>query len=139
MEEGIIKQEIGGREYFFASLNLKELRGLKKAKSIPIVDIFDSIDLWEPYIRSSMKRAEGGLQGTVTHNEMPNLEELPLGIADQIVAQLIKAVMLATGVRTVPVGEAQPAPTTNLMTSMDSSSPQPDGVSTISTDSPSTT
>jgi hypothetical protein len=125
----IVKVTIEGREYSFAPLKIKQMRQLAKAKDMQAQNLYESMDLWKPYLEWSMKGAG---------NEMPDFEDLDAETGVALFAGLIRGVMEASGVKMASVGEARPAGM-NGTTSSGSLSPQPIGVSTISTSSPSTT
>jgi hypothetical protein len=108
---------IEGREYSFAPLTIKEMKHLARSKEMQGQNLFDTMDVWRPYIENSMNRAG---------NDMPEFEDMDAESGSNVFAALIRAVMEASGVKLAPVGEAGPAPT-NGATFTVSSSRLPDG------------
>jgi hypothetical protein len=120
---------IEGREYSFAPLTIKEMKTLARTKELQGQNLFETMDTWRPYIENSMNRA---------NCEMPEIEDMDVEAGSSVFAALLRAVMEASGVKLAPMGEEQPA-RTNGAPSTGSSSPLPDGVSSISMASSSTT
>lgn len=112
----IVKATIEGREYSFAPLLIKEMRQLQRTKEAVSTNVFESIDLWKPYILSSMLRAPQ-IDGTV----MPDVEEMDVENGSRVFSELIKAAMKASGVELAVQGEALPVSTPNGTTSSVSS------------------
>jgi hypothetical protein len=118
---------IEGREYSFAPLTIRQMRQLAKAKEL---NLFETMDVWRPYLESSMKAAG---------NDMPDFEDMDVEAGSIVFAALIRNVMEASGVKTASMGEAQPAGTNGTTSSGSSSLAVADGVSTTSTGLLSTT
>jgi hypothetical protein len=95
----IVKRSIAGQEYSFAPLKLKHLKAINKARQDRTV--FERIDEWAPMIQDSMQRAG---------SEMPDVEDMDIEQAGEVFAELIKAVMNASGydVEVKGQGGAQP-------------------------------
>lgn len=113
-----VKATIGGREYSFAPLKIKELKQIARFPEAQRRNVFDSMDTWKPYIESSMKAAG---------STMPDFEDMDVDTGGAVFTMLLCAVMEASGVK---MGEAQPVSAkTNGTISTDSSSPLPAGPS----------
>jgi hypothetical protein len=95
----IVKATIEGREYVFAPLKIKQMREIAKTKALEAQNLFETMDLWRPYLESSMKTAG---------NEMPDFEDFDIETGASVFTELIRNVMKASGVKIEPVGEAQP-------------------------------
>lgn len=104
----VVKATIGGREYSFAPLLLKEIRYLKNKRDEAGADVFSQIDLWKPCIESSLKRAGS--------NSMPDLEEMTIEDANVAFAAMIEHLMKASGMELTAPGEEKPAENPSIAT-----------------------
>lgn len=97
----VITTTIGGSEYRFAPLKIKEARNLftETKNRSGQATIHDLIDTWGPYIKISAERAGSAA---------PDLNELDSDVADEVLTQFMDAVMRASGVRRTQPGEAPP-------------------------------
>jgi hypothetical protein len=94
----IVKATINGKEYAFAELLLGQLRIIHRLAKEPQTDGFNAIETWIPLIESSMMRAG---------SEMPDLDGLTVGEANNLIAELIRNVMRATGVESAIAAEVK--------------------------------
>lgn len=100
-----VKATIEGREYTFAPLLLHENRSLHKLLlEHESATVFTGIDLWMPYIKSSLSR--GGNQ------DPPDIDNMEVDVASHVFAELVRGVMSACGVEMKPLGESAPVPPT---------------------------
>ena len=118
----IVKATIEGREYAFAPLKIRQMREIAKSKALEAQNLFETMDLWRPYLESSMK---------IAGNDMPDFEDLEIETGATVFTELIRNVMKASGVKVAPMGEALPTGTNGTISS-DSSSPLPIGSSSMS-------
>jgi hypothetical protein len=93
----IIKKVIQETEYSFAPLRVKQIRAIRAMKKTD--DAVELLDAWVPMIQDSMQRAG---------SQMPDLEEMDLETGNGLLAEMIGAVMEASGSRlAAPATEAK--------------------------------